>query len=73
MTAWTVREMAGLKKRRSFSEAETTLLIGEWYKYPCLYNKADKEYHDKSKGELAKQQIAKALMDAFELDSDAIG
>ena len=63
--------MVGMKKRKSFSKEATALRIVEWYKCPCLYNKAGTECHDKSKRDLAKQRIAKALMDAFELDIDA--
>ena len=60
------------RKSRSFSEAETTLLIAEWYKYPCLYDKSNKEYHDRNKRDMAKQQITKALLDAFGLELDTI-
>ncbi len=34
-------------------------------KYPCLYDKINKDYHDRNKRDIAKHQIAEALNAAF--------
>ena len=60
------------RKSRSFSEVETTLVSAEWYKYPCLYDKSNKEYHDRNKRDMAKQQITRTLLGAFDLELDAL-
>ena len=49
------------KKTRAFNDDETELLISEWIKYPCLYDKMNKDYHDKNKRDVAKNQIAESL------------
>ena len=41
-------------KSRSFQEEEISLLISEWFKYPCLFDKGSKDYHDKNKREIAR-------------------
>ena len=49
------------KKTRTFTDSETELLISEWFKYPCLYDKSHSDYHDKNMRDVAKNQIAEAL------------
>ena len=48
-------------KSRSFQEEEISLLISEWFKYPCLFDKGSKDYHDKNKREIARTHIARSL------------
>ena len=55
-------------KSRSFEEKEISLLIAEWIKYTCLYDKGNKEYHDKNKREIARTHIAKPLNEQLKYD-----
>ena len=64
-----------LRKRnaRTFDEKQTSRLISEWIKYPCLYDKCNKDYHDRYKRDIAKQQIASTLNESFDIcEEDAI-
>ena len=53
---------------RSFQEKEISLLIAEWIKYPCLYDKGNKDYHDRNKREIARTHIAKSLNEQLGYD-----
>ena len=67
-----------LRKRnaRTFDEKQTSRLISEWIKYPCLFekcNKVIKDYHDRNKRDIAKQQTASTLNESFDIcEEDAI-
>ena len=56
-------------KSRSFQEEEISLLIGEWFKYPCLFDKGNKDYHDKNKREIARAHIASSLNEQLGFDN----
>ena len=58
-------------KSRSFQEEEISLLISEWFKYPCLFDKGSKDYHDKNKREIARTHIARSLNEQLGFDSSA--
>ena len=57
------------QKSRSFQEEEISLLIGEWFKYPCLFDKGNKDYHDKNKREIARAHIASSLNEQLGFDN----
>ena len=59
------KSKATSRKTRSFEEKEISLLIAAWTEYPCLFDKGDKDYHDKNKQDIAKEEIAKSLNEAF--------
>ena len=42
------KEMADKRKKLS-TEKEAELLISEWVKHPCLYQKSSSDYHDRNK------------------------
>ena len=44
-----------------FKEREISLLIGEWIKDLCLYDKGNQDYHDRNKKDIAKTQIVNSL------------
>ncbi|XP_073240346.1 uncharacterized protein [Porites lutea] len=57
-------------KSRSFQEEEISLLITEWFKYPCLFDKGSKDYHDKNKREIARTHIARSLNEQLGFDKE---
>ena len=57
-------------KSRSFQEEEISLLISEWFKYPCLFDKGSKDYHDKNKREIARTHIARSLNEQLGFDKE---
>ena len=63
--------MTEKKKARSFDEKEIEIIISEWIKYPCLYEKVNPGYHDKNKRDIAKGEIAKAVNETFEYQEDS--
>ena len=64
------RKWCPKRKARSFEEKEISLLIAEWIKYPCLYKKGNRNYHDRNKRDISKLQIANSLNEALGYDED---
>lgn len=52
------------KKKRSFNDTETELLISLWQQYPCLYSKSDSFFKDQNQKEICRREIAEKLKDA---------
>ena len=48
-----------LKRPKSHSFQEE--LIGKWFKYPCLFDKGNKDYHDKNKRAIVRTHTASSL------------
>jgi len=59
------------RKARSFEEKEISLFIAEWIKYPCLYEKGNRDYHDRNKRDISKLQMANSLNKALGYNEDS--
>ena len=55
---------------RAFNEDETELLIAEWVKYPCLYDKICKDYQNRNQRDMARNEIAKNMNQALKLQEE---
>ena len=51
------KSKATSRKTRSFEEKEISFLIAAWTEYPCLFDKGDKDYHDKNRLRLISGSI----------------
>ena len=59
------------RKKRSFDEKEINLLISQWSEYPCLFDKTNPDHKDQNKRDIARQQIAKSLIEALDYEKGA--
>lgn len=53
------------KKSKTFTDNETEILVSEWFKYPCHYDKSHNNSHEENEREVEKGEIA----DTFKMTS----
>ena len=56
------------KRKKLSTEKEAELLISEWVKHPCLYQKSSSDCHNRNKRDIAKERIAANLNDVLAYD-----